>query len=448
MSFFGIHNHTDVGSNLRLRDSTNKVEQLIQYSHDLGHKGLVITDHESITAHVQALEYYDKNKNKEDWKDFKLGLGNEIYLCPDMPDENQRPVVFPHFILIALDATGHKGLRELSTTSWVKNAFMSVMYRVPTYYSDFTDVISRYKGHLIGSSACIGGNLPRRLLKYRDHPTNDIWESCLSWVQLMNTLFGDGYFFLELQPSESEDQIYVNQKLVDISTIVHVPYLISTDAHYLKKENRSVHKAFLNAQDGDREVDEFYATTYVMSESEIHSYMDQYLGYDVVQRGIDNTLLVYDKINNYKLTKDLEIPYIPLDLTEPSRDLYIKYQEKISLLGVLYNSEHDSDRHMVRVLLEAIENHPNYQTQLGYDKINECLDYLIKSSDTNHVRWSKYLMQERDYVKVAWDTGSLVGPGRGSGVGFCLLYLLDITQVDPLREETQTFPWRLNSIVS
>lgn len=443
MSYFGIHNHTDAGSNLRLRDSTNKVAELIQYAHDIGLKGIAITDHESIAAHLMALDYYEQHMSEDDWQDFKLALGNEIYLCPaSVTFENVKDNVYPHFILIALDAFGHQGIRELSTTAWVNNSFMSVMYRVPTYYSDLAEMLDTYKGHVVGSSACLGGSLPRRILLYRNTFDQEVWESCITWIETMKDLFGDGYFFLELQPSESEDQIYVNQKLVELSHITNTPYLFSTDAHYLKKEDRDVHRAFLNAQDGDREVDEFYATTYVMTDAEIHEYMDKYLGKDVVQTGLDNTNLIYDKVEYYKLTKDLEIPYLPLDVREPVEALYVKYKSHIPLLQDLWQSDFDGDRHMLRDLLVAIENHPNYQTELGYDKINECIDYLIKSSEVNHVHWSAYVMQVRDYIDIAWQTGSLVGPGRGSGVGFCLLYLLGITQIDPLREETQTYPWR------
>lgn len=443
MSYFGIHNHTDMGSNLRLRDSTNKVNELIQYVHDIGLKGLAITDHESIAAHLKALKYYEQHKDEASWKDFKLALGNEIYLCPEsVTAENAKDNVYPHFILIALDEIGHKGIRELSTKAWVNNSFMSVMYRVPTYYEDLFDMLQTYRGHVIGSSACLGGSVPRAILKYRDNPNSNDWDGIKYWINTMDNIFGRGFFFLELQPSDSEEQIYVNEKLVQLSKETNVPYIISTDAHYLRKEDRDVHKAFLNAQEGDREVDEFYATTYVMTSEEIHDYMDKYLGYETVQLGLDNTNLIYDKISYYKLTKDLEIPYIPLDTTEPDETLYKKYKDNIPLFKNLWESDFDGDRHMLRELLKAIESHKNYQTELGYFKVNECLDYLIKSSEVNKVHWSAYLMQERDYISIAWNTGSLVGAGRGSGVGFCLLYLLGITQIDPLREKTKLYPWR------
>ena len=441
--FFGCHNHTDEGSNLRLRDSINKVPDLIEYSHELGHKGIVITEHESITSHLNALKYYNSIKHKSGWEGFKVALGNEIYLCPEnVTADNIGNNYYPHFILIALDAEGHKGIRELSSKAWVDNAFMHVMYRVPTYYSDLAEMLQKYKGHIIGSTACLGGAIPKRLLEYKDHATEDIWNSIITWIDTMNEWFGEGYFFLEMQPSEQLEQIYVNLKLVELSEVTNTPYIITTDAHYLKKEDRDIHRTYLNSQDGDREVDEFYATTYVMSEEEIHLYMDEYLGEEAVQKGINNTMLIYNMVEDYELTKPLHIPYIPLNKEEPDERLFQKYKDKVELLDFFFHSEYDSDRHMIRDILKRMDKDPFYRMEQAFEKINECLDYIKQSSEKNKVRWSAYLMQVADYVDIAWKTGTLVDPGRGSGVGFCLLDMLNITQINPMREKTQTFPWR------
>ena len=443
MSFFGIHNHTAQDSNLRLRDSINKIGDMIDYAHKLKHKGIVFTGHESITSHLDALKYYNSKKDLDDWKDFKVALGNEIYLCNEnVTAENIGHNRYPHFILVALDEIGHKAIRELSTKAWTQNAFMHVMYRVPTYYSDLEEILEKYKGHLVGSSACLGGALPHRILEYKATNDNNIWDSCVGWIEYMKELFGKGYFFLELQPGETEEQIYVNNCLVSLSKETDTPYIITTDSHYLKKEDRIIHKTYLNAEDGDREVDDFYATTYVMSEEEIHDYMDKYLGSEAVQQGIDNTMVVYDMIQDYQLTKDLDIPYIPLNTNEPNKSLYEKYYSHIELLKDFTNSEHDCDRHLVREIISYIDTDPYYQTEEAYFKINECLSYIKDSSEKMKVRWSAYLLQVADYVNIAWEAGSLVGVGRGSGVGFCLLHILGITQINPLREKTQTFPWR------
>jgi DNA polymerase-3 subunit alpha len=81
MSYTSLHNHTEY-SNLRLLDCINKVEDIIQYAHDIGLNGLAITDHEALSAHIKALKFYNqKCKDDESWKDFKLILGNEVYLC-------------------------------------------------------------------------------------------------------------------------------------------------------------------------------------------------------------------------------------------------------------------------------------------------------------------------------------------------------------------------------
>ena len=443
---FSCHGHTE-HSNYRLRDAIIKVPDFIEYHRQCNWLGCVITEHETIGSHLEALKYFDSVKDKPEYKDFKLGLGNEIYLCPEsVTADNKGNNFYPHFILIALDAEGHKAIRELSTRAWVNNSFMSVMYRVPTYYSDLQELLEKYKGHLVGSSGCLGGSVPRQLLKYRDETDPmkraQIWDNINYWIEIMIDWFGDGYFFLEIQPNPHEDQIFVNKAIVQLSQELGVPYIITLDAHYLKKEDREIHKAFLKAAEGDREVDDFYTTTYIMTRDEIHEYMDESIGYDAVELGLDNTMLIYDKIQYYPLAKDLEIPHIPLDLTEPDSALFEKYKDKIKLLEYYYNSKYDSDRYMTRELLKSLEKNTHYQTQRGYDAVQECLDYLKQSSEVNKVRWSAYLMQVRDYVKLAWDAGSLVGVARGSGGGFCLLYLLDIIQLDPLREKTKMYPQR------
>lgn len=444
MSYIGIHNHTDIGSNHEFRDSIDKVKDLINYAHSLGHKGICITDHESLSAHFKALDYYESKMDEDDWKDFKIGLGNEIYLCPEfITAENIGNNFYPHFILIALDAFGHKGLRELSTKAWTENCFFSKWNRLPTYYNDLAEMLDTYKGHIIGSTACLGSSINKQLLQYKENPSENIIIRIRQWLAFMIDIFGEENFFIELQPNPSEEQIFCNQKLLEFAQEYNLPYVISTDAHYLKKEDRELHKAYITAnKEDDREVDYFYQTTYVMSEEEIHSYMDEYLSYDIVQKGIDNTMLIYDRLKYYSIKKELEIPFLPLDRSEPDKQLVDKYNEHIPLLQDFAESEHECDRHLIREVLKGIEKDKTYQTDKGYKTISECLDSLKKSSEKMNAHWSAYLDQMQDYVNIIWECGSIVGIGRGSVIGFCIANLLGITGINPLREETKTFYWR------
>ena len=53
-SYTSTHNHTEF-SNLKLIDSINRVEELIQYAYDLGLNGVAITDHDCISGHVEMI---------------------------------------------------------------------------------------------------------------------------------------------------------------------------------------------------------------------------------------------------------------------------------------------------------------------------------------------------------------------------------------------------------
>lgn len=443
MAFIGLHNHTD-RSNFRLRDSTNKIGPLIDYAHQLGHKGIAITDHETISASLAAQAYVKQRKSEdENWKDFKLLLGNEIYLCPDWVREDfEGKLIFPHFILVALNERGHEQIRELSTIAWSqcfkkKNGMM----RVPTYYKDIENVFGEDKGNVIASTACLGGTLPRQLLSINEENHDPIWSEAKDWIDYMKWLFGKDKFFLEMQPSHSAEQIYVNSQLLKLANETDTPYIITTDSHYLNKDEQLAHRVYLRSQDGDREIDSFYDATYVMSEEEIHEYMDEPLGKENVDKGIVNTMLVYDMAEEYDLDRPLEIPYIPMDISEPNELLYDKWKAKISNIEQFFKSVYPADRHLTREILKAIDKDPQYQTNETYKAIETCLRTIWDSSAKMNVRWSAYLLQVADIVKIIWEH-SIVGPGRGSGTGFILLDMLGITQINPLRETTQTYFWR------
>ena len=90
-------------------------------------------------------------------------LGNEIYLCRDgLTGEtfDRNSDKYYHFLLLAKDAIGHQQIRELSTRAWMRSyVTQGKMRRVPTYYQDLIDIIGAAPGHVVGSTACLGGFL-------------------------------------------------------------------------------------------------------------------------------------------------------------------------------------------------------------------------------------------------------------------------------------------------
>ena len=453
-----LHAHTDY-SNLTLVDCINKVENLIQYAFDLGLHGLAITDHEALCGHIKARDFIESKRKSGDeelvkkWKDFKLILGNEIYLCRNGLSESNfisGQDKFYHFILLAKDEIGHSQLQELSSRAW-ERSWMKFIRRRPTYYSDIEDIVGKDPGHIIASTACIGGFLGTTILKYGADSKNKskYQQEIIDFLNWCVNIFGEDNFFLEMQPSNEEEQVFVNTEIQKISAAMGIPVIITTDAHYLKKEDRKIHKAYLNSKDGDREVDSFYASTYVMTVEEIHEYMDNTIGASSVSEYLSNTNLIADMCEDYSLEKPIVVPYIPLNDYEyliKDRNYNIsEYYSNIPSLKLFAESPYISDNHLAFRIVDAINSNKFY-TQDGkvkdrLERIEVELNTLWTSSEKKDIRWSAYLLQESDYVKIFWED-SLVGPGRGSGVSFYLNYLLDICQIDPTREKAPMRYWR------
>lgn len=314
------------------------------------------------------------------------------------------------------------------------------MRRVPTYYQDIIDVIGKNPGHVIGMTACLGGFLPHLILDWA--PTNDEskWDYIIRWCRRMEEIFGKENFYLEMQPSPNPEQKLVNCTLLRLAKELDVKYTITLDAHYLKKEDRVIHKAYLNSQNGDREVDGFYATTYLMRHEEIRSYMPE-LSIEQIQEAYNSIIEIQNKCENYSLKKPLKIPQLPWKNFDDIVDVGDWYK-KIPEFEPFLSSKYIGDKELVKAIIQKINSDARLQNQATYDAINTCLEMTRISSDVNKAHWSAYYLNLQKIIEACWEAGTLVGPGRGSGVGFILLYLLDITQINPLWERTQTFPWR------
>ena len=432
-----LHGHTQY-SNIRLRDSIIKENEALAYAQELGHTVIGFTEHEFTGGWLKAFKLQKK------YPDIKIILGNEIYLCRNglnAQNYNKEIDRYYHFCLYAKDDLGLKQIREISTRAWIRSYMARGMRRVPTYYQDLFDIIGTEPGHVIGSTACLGGALPTQILRSLENPS--LLPKIESWIKQMDNLFGHGNFYLEMQPSKNKEQIYVNMKLFEYSEKFNIPYIITTDSHYLKKEDRIVHKAYLNAQNGDREVDDFYATTYLMDTKELESYF-KYLTEEQLQVAYQNILSIKEKIKDYSLLRPLKIPELQwkdnVVLMGYKERLYL--YEKMPYLKIFATSQYDSDKALVEAVLAGIERHKDLQNDEAYEEINLCLEDTWISSNVNNARWSAYYLNLQNIIDLCWEAGSIVGPGRGSGVGFILLYCLDITQINPLREKTKTYRFR------
>lgn len=442
MSYTSLHNHTEY-SNLRLLDCINKVEDIIQYAHDIGLKGMAITDHEALSAHIKALRYYkQKKKDDESWKDFKLILGNEIYLCRDglSAETYEKGEKFPHFILLAKDEIGHGQLRELSTRAW-KHSFTMFLTRTPTYYQDVEEVIKKNPGHIVASSACVGGWLGICKMNGAEH-------NAKAFIKWCKDLFGDD-FYLELQPARYQEQIEYNKWLIWLGKETNTKCIITTDSHYLKKEDREVHASFLNSKDGDRETAEFYQYTYMMTPEEIISLMNDYIEEDMLKEMLENTNEINDKIAAYDLAQPQIVPHLSDDrVKHPEWKIWFsafKIRDKFEYINKYYISPSEDDRYMLYLGLMKLHemNLPQEKKDLYLERLEQELTECWLVSERLGQSISSYLLMVRNIIQIMWDKAeSLVGISRGSAGVMLINYLIGVTQMNPLEQGIYLPHWR------
>lgn len=457
-----LHNHSDRGSNLKLRDTTNRVEDLIQTANDMGHKGVAFTEHESISSHVKAIQATEKLKKegKID-KDFKLILGNEIYLVDSLEEvrDNYKSggvTKFPHFLLLAKDEIGHEQIRYMSSVAWGQSYFTGPMLRTPTVKDFLRSVIDKDPGHLIASSACLGSphcigllEMKRHLEEGNTEKAKAAYQKVCDFTDWCIEVFGKEDFYLELQPAYSDEQIYCNKELLKLADKFGLEYIVTTDSHYLRPEDRIVHKAFLNAKEGEREVDAFYEATFVQNHAEINERLS-YLSHDVIKRALDNTMEIGKKIKEYTIIKPTIIPKTDLPDFQ-LRGLFKSIYNKYEYINKMAHAINDQDRYIVKLIEDGFYELLPYNTY-SKNKLHEVaarIDtelgelYLISKKVNQAV--SSYYITVREIVNVIWDDecgNSLVGPSRGSSAGYLICFLLGITQINPLEYGIEMPHWR------
>lgn len=420
MSYCSLHNH-DYTSNIRMLDSINRPEDMVNRAIELGISGMAFTNHESLSSAVTILKVRDKIK--ETHPDFKFIFGNEIYLIDEK--DVGTATKFYHFILLALDETGWDQLRELSSRAWGRAYSFKGLTRVPTTYQDIEEVVGKNPGHIWGSTACIGGEAGSKIIEHDVAGVNTFIRWCIK-------VFGKDYFSIEIQPSDYEEQITVNEVLIKIAKHYNVPFIVTTDSHYLKKDDFAIHSSFLNSkQSSDRETEKFYKFTYIMDEEEIRTLLKAAGTSDEdIDTALSNTLLIQSKVQDYDFRHSTIVPAVKLPEFQVQH-LLKEYYDEYPLIKHYATSKYEQDRFLMYQIEKGIIDKKVVIDAEKLARINTELDVLRYISKQIKQDVSAYLNLAVDMINIAWQV-SLVGCGRGSACGFYINYLIGITQVDPL----------------
>lgn len=377
--FVHLHNHSEFS----LLDGLSKIEKMAKHAKSLGMKALAITDHGNMYG---AIKFYSACKDAG----IKPIIGCEIYVAKRSLTDKEAGVDkdYNHLILLAKNETGYKNLMKI----------VSVSYLEGYYYKPRVDLelLSKYHEGLICLSACVNGYVTEPLVNDDD---NEGEKRAIA----LNTIFGQGNFYLEIQRHiDVPPQQKANDKLVTLSKKLGIPLVATNDNHYTKKSDAQAQEVLLCLQTQATLLDKGRKMSMISSpDFFIKSQEEMAELFSDIPEAIKNSVKIADMC-------DVEIElgkwHMPI-FDVPDGKTAQSYLEEITYEGA--KQRYSEITHTIK---ERIE----YELSIIFKK-----------------KYETYFLIVSDFVNWAKDHGIAVGPGRGSAAGSVVSYCLKITDVDP-----------------
>lgn len=375
--------HLHVHSHYSLLDGLAKIDDLIARAKELGFDSLALTDHGAMYG---IPEFYKKAVAAG----IKPILGVEAYLAPESRFQ-KRPKIDDkryHLTLLAKNFQGYQNLLQLVTKSNLEGF----------YYKPRVDkeLLREHREGIIALSGCMAGELARLIVGNRMDQAEEKLKEYLD-------IFAEN-FYLEINqhPKIKESEI-IKRGLVELSKKYNVPIVATYDTHYLRPEDAEAHDILLAVQTGNKIFEEDRLTlraddfSLCPTETMLELFSD-------LPEAIENTRKIADLCNvKLEFGKTL-LPHFEVPLGQTPET----YLETLCQEGL-------KKRFDGRITPEVTE-------RLTYE-----LSVIKKTG------FASYFLIVQDYVNWAKNNGIVVGPGRGSAAGSLVAYLLNITDIDPLK---------------
>jgi DNA polymerase-3 subunit alpha len=384
MSFVHLHNH----SHYSLLDGLTKIEELVSYAKEQGSPAVALTDHGSMYG---IIEFYQKAKKAG----VKPILGVETYLAQNSRfDKSTREDARSyHLLLLAKNIEGYKNLIAL-----VSHAHLEGFYYKPRV--DW-ELLKKHHEGLIACSACLGGEVPRLISAGK-------LEEAKKRILEYNELFGQGNYYLEIQDHpELEGQEEVNRQMIAFSKELGVPLVATNDVHYFKKEDAEAQDILLCLQNKKKLSDTDRMTMIGHGDYSMRSNSDMIAAFSHVPEAIENTLKIAEMCNVEIELGNIQLPYFEVP------------------------EGYDGNSYLRELCERGISKRYPVADEEEMTRVRERLDYEL--SVIARMGWPSYFLIVSDFVNWAKNNKVVVGPGRGSAAGSLVCYLINITNLDPLK---------------
>jgi len=376
--------HLHVHSHYSLLDGLPKIDELLDYVKKLGMDSVALTDHGNIYG---AVEFYKKAKERG----IKPIIGSEIYLAIEKMNQ-ERPNIDDkryHLVLLVKNEEGYKNLVKLLTRAHLEGF----------YYKPRVDekLLAKHSKGLIALSACLAGKIPKLILAKK---MDEAERQALKYQEI----FGKDNFYLDIQyHPNSKEQKFVNKELISISKKFGIPLVATNDVHYLKPEDAEVQDILMLINTG-ADPNDPERLTIKKDDFSMKSPEQMLKDFKDLPQAIENTQKIADACNfQFDLGK-IKLPQFKV----PSKKSPDEYLEELCYQGIKRRYEINQKKEI-------------------FDRLNYELSVIKQTG------FASYFLIVQDFVNWAKENRIIVGPGRGSVAGSLVAYLLNITNVDPLK---------------
>ena len=384
--------HLHLHSEYSLLDGACRIKDIPERISECDQDAVAITDHGNMYG---VIEFYKTCKKAG----IKPIIGCEVYVSTGSRFDKRTNIdSYYHLVLLCKNMVGYKNLIKL-----VSYGFTEGFYSKPRIDEE---LLKKYSDGLICLSACLSGKIPR-LLAMGDYETAK--KTALEYAQI----FGEGNYFIEIQDHGTEDTQLILPLLVRLARECNLPMVATNDCHYLRPRDSETQEILICIQTNTTldspnkpsfDTDDYYIKT----TNEMKNIYGEYEG------AIENTVRIAE-ICNLELEFDkVLLPKFPCPhgkgAEEYLRELtYAGLEKRISRGHIAYG---DNEANNEKAYLNRIEYELDVINTMGY---------------------ADYFLIVQDYVAFAKREDIPVGPGRGSGAGSLVAYLLGITEIDSIK---------------
>ena len=318
--FVHLHTHTEYS----LLDGEASIPKIISRVKELGMKSVAITDHGVMFG---VVDFYKEAKKQG----IHPVIGCEVYVAPASRFNKNQGIdnKTSHLVLLAENETGYKNLIYLVSMGYVEG-----FYYKPRI--DF-DLLSKHSEGLIALSACLGGEIPKKL-------TAGDYNGALETAKRYIELFGKENYYIELQDHGIREQKEIIPLLIKIARETGAGLVATNDVHYLTREDARYQDVLMCIQtettvrDTDRmkfETDEFY----IKSPAE----MEKLFSY--IPEAVENTAKIAARCN---VDFDFETRHLP-QFDVPGGGDAFEYLKKLCMDGMTERYGEDAPLHRERL---------------------------------------------------------------------------------------------------